>query len=159
MSSSLLDFVFQIGFLIIFAGVIAVIANKRGRDPYGWFILGCLGHCFAITLLFILPNLKEAQALEAKSSEDKRRPQKNPPSNSCGNFILGLIVYTVLFLLFFPQYCIHFVPGMDQKDAALGIYMLGIAAYPSILPFWMVLWYLVFKWSARAPAAPPAKPE
>ena len=84
---------------------------------------------------------------------------ENPPSNSCGVFILGLIVYTVLFFLCFPQYCIHFVPGMDQPDAALGIYMLGITAYPSILPFWMVLWYLGFRWSARAPAVSPTKPE
>ena len=84
---------------------------------------------------------------------------ENPPSNSCGVFILGLIVYTVLFFLCFPQYCIHFVPGMDQKDAALGIFMYAIVAYPGILPFWMVLWYLGFKWSAREPAVPPAKPE
>jgi hypothetical protein len=76
-----------------------------------------------------------------------------------GVFIVGLIVYTVLFFLGFPQYCIHFVPGMDQQDAALGIYMLGIAAYPTILPFWMVLWYLGFKWWFRPPAALPTKPE
>ena len=84
---------------------------------------------------------------------------ENPPSNSCGVFILGLIVYTVLFFLCFPQYCIHFVPGMDPKDAALGIFMYAIVADPGILPFWMVLWYLGFKWSARGPAVPPAKPE
>ena len=84
---------------------------------------------------------------------------ENPPSNSCGVFILGLIVYTVLFFVCFPQYCIHFVPGMDQKDAALGIFMYAIVAYPAILPFWMVLWYLGFKWSTRVPAVPPAKPE
>lgn len=88
----------------------------------------------------------------SKKSED-------PPSNSCGIFILGLIVYTVLFFLGFPQYCILFVRGMDQKDAALGIYMLGIVAYPSILPFWMVLWYFGFKWCFRPPAVPPTKPE
>ncbi len=76
-----------------------------------------------------------------------------------GIFILGLIVYTVLFFLGFPQYCILFVRGMDQKDAALGIYMLGIVAYPSILPFWMVLWYFGFKWCFRPPAVPPTKPE
>ncbi len=87
-----------------------------------------------------------------------KKPE-DPPSNSCGIFILGLIVYTVLFFLCFPQYCILFVPGMDQKDAALGIYMLGIVAYPSILPFWMVLWHIGFKWCFRPPAVPPTKPE
>lgn len=88
--------------------------------------------------------------------------QRNPSDrlfNFVGIFIVGPAIYTVLFYLFFPQYCIHFVPGMNQKDAALGIYMLGIAAYPSILPFWMVLWYLGFKWWFREPAGPPAKPE
>ena len=84
---------------------------------------------------------------------------ENPPSNSCVVFILGLIVYTLLFFVCFPQYCIHFVPGMDQKDAALGIFMYAIVAYPAILPFWMVLWYLGFQWSAREPAVPPAKQE
>jgi hypothetical protein len=79
--------------------------------------------------------------------------------NFVGIFIAGPTVYTVLFFLCFPQYCIHFVPGMDQKDAALGIYMLGIVAYPSILPFWMILWYFSFKWCIRAPAGPPTKPE
>jgi MFS family permease len=155
----LMDFVLYIGFRIIFAGVIAVIANKRGRDPYGWFIFGWLGQCFAILLLFILPNLKEAQALEATSSEDKRRLKENRLFNFVGIFIVGPAIYTVLFYLGFPQYCIHFVPGMDQKDAALGIYMLGIAAYPSILPFWMVLWYFFFKWCDREPAVPPTNPE
>ncbi len=72
---------------------------------------------------------------------------------------VGPAIYTVLFFLGFPQYCIHFVPGMDQKDAALGIYMLGIAAYPSILPFWMILWYLGFKWWFRASSVSPTKPE
>ena len=155
----LIDFVIYIGFRIIFAGVISFIANKRGRNPYGWFILGWVGLCFAILLLFILPNLKEAQALEGKNNDDERRPHKNRLSDFVGIFILGLIVYTVLFFLCFPQYCILFVPGMDQKDAALGIYMLGIVAYPSILPFWMVLWYFGFKWCFRPPAVPPTKPE
>jgi MFS family permease len=153
------DFVLFIGFNIIFAGVIAVIANKRGRNPFGWFILGWVGLCFAILLLFILPNLKEAQALEAKNKENKRRLQENRLFNFVGIFIVGPVIYTVLFYLGFPQYCIHFVPGMDQKDAALGIYMLGIVAYPSILPFWMVLWYFFFKWCDREPAAPPKKLE
>ena len=155
----LIDFVLYIGFRIIFAGIIAVIANKRGRNPCGWFILGWVGLCIAIPLLFILPNLKEAQALEAKNKEDKRRLQENRLFNFVGIFIIGPAIYTVLFFLGFPQYCIHFVPGMDQKDAALGIYMYAIVAYPSILPFWMVLWYLGFKWWFRASAVSPTKPD
>lgn len=158
MSSSLLGYVLH-GILIIFAGIIAVIANKRGRNPYGWFILGWVGDCYAIPVLFILPNLKEAPALAAQSSEDKRRLRENRLFNFVGIFIAGPAIYTVLFLLCFPQYCIHFVPGMDQQDAALGIYMLGIAVYPSILPFWMVLWYLGFKWWFRASAVSPTKPD
>ena len=78
-----------------------------------------------------------------------------PASNSCGIFILGLIVYTIVFF----QYCSHFVPGMDQPDAALGLFLLGVTAYPCILPFWMVLWHLGFKWCAREPAGPPTNPE
>ena len=89
-----------------------------------------------------------------------KKPE-DPLSNSCGIFILGLIVYTVLFFLGFPQYCIHFVPGMDQKDSALGIYMLGIDAFLRFLPFWIVplFWYYFFKWCDREPARPPTKPE
>jgi|GEM_PF-4668964 len=41
------------GLLTIFAGIIAVIADKRGRDPYGWFIFGWVGLCYAIPLLFM----------------------------------------------------------------------------------------------------------
>jgi len=145
--------------LTIFAGIIAVIADKRGRDPCGWFIFGWVGLCYAIPLLFILPNLKEAPALAAQSSEDKRRLRENRRFNFVGIFIVGPAIYTVLFFLGFPQCCIRFVPGMDQQDAALGIYMLGIAAYPAILPFWMVLWYLGFKWWFRASAVSPTKPE
>ncbi len=81
--------------------------------------------------------------------------------NFVGIFILGLIVYTVLFFLGFPQYCIHFVPGMDQRDSALGIYMLGIDAYLRFLPFWIVplLWYYFFKWCDREPTRPPTNPK
>ena len=150
----LTDLAIYIGFRLIFAGVISVIAKKRGRNPYGWFILGWLGHCFAIPLVLILPKLKESQSVEVKNDEGMRRAQENRRPSFVGIFIAGPAAYTVLFFLCFPQYCIHFVPGMDQPDAALGIYMYAIVAYPSILPFWMVLWYLGFKWCARAPANP-----
>ena len=68
-----MSFELQIFLGVIIAGVTAVIANERGRNPFGWFVLGFLCCCGAIPALFILPNLKEAQARETKNAEDKRR--------------------------------------------------------------------------------------
>ena len=79
--------------------------------------------------------------------------------NSVGIFIAGVALYTVLFFLFFPQFCIYFVPGMDQKDAALGVYLLGLFVYPCVLPFWMITWFLGFEWCGRKLPSPPPKPE
>jgi hypothetical protein len=61
---------------LIIAGVTAYIAEQRGRNPLGWFVLGWLCCCIAIPALFVLPNLKEAEALELKNTEDKRRLQE-----------------------------------------------------------------------------------
>ena len=56
-------------------GVVAMIADNRGRNPFGWFILGAMC-CYgipAIILLYSSPNLREIEAKEIKNNEDKRR--------------------------------------------------------------------------------------
>ena len=60
---------------VIMGGVVAKIAHNRGRNPFGWFILGATC-CFgipAIALLYSMPNLRELEAKEIKNNEDKRR--------------------------------------------------------------------------------------
>ena len=56
-------------------GVVAMIADNRGRNPFGWFILGtmCCYGIPAIVLLYSSPNLREIEAKEIKNNEDKRR--------------------------------------------------------------------------------------
>jgi hypothetical protein len=48
---------------VIFAIVVAVGANSRGRDPLGWFVLACLiSPLLAVVLLFLMPVLPASRA-------------------------------------------------------------------------------------------------
>ena len=70
-----MSFEIQIVIHVIMGGVVAMIADNRGRNPYGWFILGAMC-CYgipAIILLYSQPNLREIEAKEMKNNEDKRR--------------------------------------------------------------------------------------
>lgn len=60
---------------VIMGGVVAKIAHNRGRNPFGWFILGtmCCWGIPAIVMLYSQPNLREIEAKEIKNNEDKRR--------------------------------------------------------------------------------------
>lgn len=60
---------------VIMGGVVAKIAHNRGRNPFGWFILGtiCCYGIPAIILLYSSQNLRELEAKEIRNNEDKRR--------------------------------------------------------------------------------------
>jgi|SRR6476646_5332803 hypothetical protein len=50
-------------FWVIFAIVVAVAANSRGRDSVGWFILACLiSPLLAAILLALMPSLHASVA-------------------------------------------------------------------------------------------------
>ena len=60
--------------LILFGGVIvAIIAQHRGRNVYGWFFLGVFFFCLAFILVLVLPDLKEQNEREQRLLDENRR--------------------------------------------------------------------------------------
>lgn len=53
--------------VILFGAITAYYAERRGRNPWGWFIMGFLFGILGLLALFILPN---------KNSESKQSSEK-----------------------------------------------------------------------------------
>ena len=43
---------------LAFGIVTALAANARGRDPMGWFAIGCIGGVFALVAVLVMEPLK-----------------------------------------------------------------------------------------------------
>jgi hypothetical protein len=59
-------------FWLLFAFITAVAASARGRNWFGWFLLGMLFSFFALILVLVLPSLN--QAAEATPAAHKPAP-------------------------------------------------------------------------------------
>jgi len=44
-------------YALIFGGTTAMIANSKGREPFGWFFLGALFGIFALVAVIAMPAL------------------------------------------------------------------------------------------------------
>ena len=58
---------------VVFGIVCAAIASSKGRSVIGWFFIGFLFGLFALIILLVIPNLKEAQAKEEHMEMEQRR--------------------------------------------------------------------------------------
>jgi len=47
--------------LAVFGAICALVANGKGRSPIGWFFIGFLAPILGLILVFVLPDLKEAE--------------------------------------------------------------------------------------------------
>lgn len=65
----------EVGLLLalLFGVVTALAAASRGRNPIGWFLLGVFFSCFALILLFVLPDLKVEQQRHDDHALETRR--------------------------------------------------------------------------------------
>lgn len=64
-------FLIELIVMLVFGGACAAVAQSRGRNPAGWFFIGLIGGCFALAILFVIPDLKKEQ--EEKQREVARR--------------------------------------------------------------------------------------
>lgn len=60
---------------VLFGGVTSFFASQRGRDPFGWFLIGLLLGVLGLLVLFLLPPLK------AEEEEPEAEAQKKIPEN------------------------------------------------------------------------------
>ena len=65
--------VVQLLILFIVGLIVALIANHRGRDPYGWFLFGVFFSFLALVLVVVLPDLKKQQEREQRLMDENRR--------------------------------------------------------------------------------------
>jgi len=56
---------------LVFGIACGFVAHARGRNGIGWFFIGLIGGCFALVILFVIPDLKEESA--RKDAEERRR--------------------------------------------------------------------------------------
>jgi hypothetical protein len=60
---------------VIFAIVVAIAANSRGRNPIGWFLLACLiSPLLAVILLALMPSQTNAGWLARHEGKVKKCP-------------------------------------------------------------------------------------
>lgn len=60
-------------FMIVFGGACAAVASSRGRNPLGWFFIGLIGGCFALAVLFVIPDVKKETAARERERQRRRR--------------------------------------------------------------------------------------
>jgi hypothetical protein len=53
---SLAELLIILGFRLLVGALCAWAAVQKGRSPVAWFVLGMLGHAFALALLFLLAD-------------------------------------------------------------------------------------------------------
>ncbi|MHC4952910.1 MAG: DUF4339 domain-containing protein [Planctomycetota bacterium] len=67
------EFVLQLLIMAVFGGICAAIANSRGRNAVGWFIIGMVAPCLGLILVLVLPNLKIEEERQARLRKENRR--------------------------------------------------------------------------------------
>ena len=68
--------------LLIISSLTAYYAEKKGRSPLGWFILGILFSILAPLILYFLPSLKK------ESENNQIKPPSTPPASTLQSPIL-----------------------------------------------------------------------
>lgn len=58
---------------LVLGAICAAVANSRGRSALGWFFIGFFFGIFALIVLFVIPDLKEIEAREARLRDENRR--------------------------------------------------------------------------------------
>jgi len=96
-----------IEFLILLAFGLgcAGLANSRGRNPVGWFLLGFFFNCFALVMLFVLPDEKESEERDKRHRTTQRRLREELAQERQKN----------------QQFRGHVKARLDVHDAALGV--------------------------------------
>lgn len=70
--------------LLIISGLTAYYADKKGRNPFIWFVIGILISVLAPIILFFLPSLKD-QKEESKQTKPTVLPPPTPISTPIMN--------------------------------------------------------------------------
>ena len=65
--------IINLAFWAVFGFACAAVANARGRHPIGWFFVGLIGGCFALVVLFVIPDLKKEEQERKKEVQRRRR--------------------------------------------------------------------------------------
>jgi hypothetical protein len=67
------ELVMQLLIMAVFGGIVAVIANSKGRSALGWFFVGFFFPCIGLIVILCLSNEKERLAqLEAQHIQNRR---------------------------------------------------------------------------------------
>lgn len=73
MEESVVIILIQLILWIVFGVACAAVANARGRNPLGWFFIGLIGGCFALAVLFVIPDIKKETAERERERQRRRR--------------------------------------------------------------------------------------
>jgi|GEM_PF-2485025 len=65
---------------VVFGGGCAILASNKHRDPFGWFVLGCLFSLVALIVIAALPAIDEAVLRE--EAERRKNLREHEPSGS-----------------------------------------------------------------------------
>ena len=58
---------------LLFAAVCAAIASSKGRNPFGWFLIGFLISCIGLIIILCLPDLNETEGRFQEQAAKTRR--------------------------------------------------------------------------------------
>jgi hypothetical protein len=64
---------------IVFGGITSYFASQRGRDPFGWFLIGLLLGVLGLLVLFLLPPIKAEEEQEAEGEKAEGEIVPAPP--------------------------------------------------------------------------------
>ncbi|MDA1259836.1 MAG: DUF4339 domain-containing protein [Planctomycetota bacterium] len=95
----------QLALWVVFGIACAAVANTRGRNPVGWFFIGIIGGCFALAVLFVIPDLKKETALRERETQRRRRLEEELMQERSKN----------------QAFRGHATERLDNHDEALGI--------------------------------------
>lgn len=63
----------QLMVMFIFGIVCALVANNRGRSAVGWFFIGFFFWCFALIVLYVIPDLKVEEERRRRLLRENQR--------------------------------------------------------------------------------------
>lgn len=95
----------QLVLWIVFGVACAAVANARGRNPLGWFFIGLIGGCFALAVLFVIPDVKKEAAERERERQRRRRLEEELMQERSKN----------------QAFRGHASERLDRHDEALGI--------------------------------------
>lgn len=95
----------QLVLWVVFGIACAAVANARGRSAAGWFFIGLIGGCFALVILFVIPDMKkEAEERERELQRRRRMEEELRQERSKNQAFRG-----------------HATERLDRHDEALGL--------------------------------------